>query len=254
MFQITGPALSRGGAAVLSPFAFALSRGEMMGVVGPNGAGKSTLLRAIAGLSAEHVPVTLDGARLGRAAIGHLPQAFSVHSALSVLDCVLLGRRERLGLRVPPDIIAEAEALLAQLGLARIADRPMTALSGGQQQRVLIAQRLFRQPALMLMDEPTSALDLHHQLSALSELRTYARAAGAAVIVALHDLTLAARFCDRILIVADGGCAQPDSPDKVLTRQTIEPNWTVEPEFLRCRDGAMVIVPHSLGQRRPAAK
>lgn len=249
MFQITGPKLLRGRSPILAPFAFTLARGEMLGVVGPNGAGKSTLLRAIAGLSPEPVSVTLDKRRLGREEIGHLPQGFAVQSSLSVLDCVLLGRRERLGLRVAPCLIREAEGMLDQLGLADLAGRPMRALSGGQQQRVLIAQRLFRRPALLLMDEPTSALDLHHQLAALSELRSYAGKACAGVIVALHDLTLAARFCQNVLVVSGGSCAAPAPPEQALSHDIIETNWRIEPEFLRSKDGGIAILPHAIAAR-----
>ncbi|WP_051294545.1 ABC transporter ATP-binding protein [Gemmobacter nectariphilus] len=244
MFTISGPPLWRGKARILDAFSFALRPGEMLGVVGPNGSGKSTLLHAIAGLSPEAVTITRDGRALGRREIGHLPQAFLVKSSISVLECILLGRREDLGLRIRASLIREAEALLHRLGLERLADRPMSALSGGQQQRVLIAQRLFRAPALLLMDEPTSALDLHHQLSALSALQTYARQAEGAVIVALHDLTLAARYCDRILLVSAGACGQPDAPDAVLTRDVLRQFWQIEPEFLACQQGRLVIIPH----------
>ncbi|MFV0333924.1 MAG: ABC transporter ATP-binding protein [Tropicimonas sp.] len=250
MFDITGPALRRGGNRVLGAFSFSVAPGEMLGVVGPNGTGKSTLLRAIAGLAPETVPVTREGRRLGRRDIGHLPQAFAVKSSISVLECVLLGRREELGLRIPAGLIDEAEGLLARLGLAPLADRPMSALSGGQQQRVLITQRLFRTPALMLLDEPTSALDLHHQLSALSALSGYVRQSGAAVIVAMHDLTLAARYCDRIMLVAGGECGAPDLPAKILTRETVSPLWRIDPEFLTCRAESLVIVPHAIPEQQ----
>lgn len=111
----------------------------------------------------------------------------------------------------------------------------MAVLSGGQQQRVLIAQRLFRNPALMLLDEPTSALDLHQQLAALGQLKAHAAETGAAVIVALHDLTLSAKFCDRILLLTDQKCAALEVPAAVRSRRNIEPYWQIEPEFLRCR-------------------
>jgi len=254
MFEISGPALWRGKSRILDAFTFALEPGEMLGVVGPNGSGKSTLLRAIAGLSAESVTVSGHGRALGRREIGHLPQAFAVKSSISVLECILLGRREDLGLRVPAPLIGEAETLLDRLGLADFADRPMSALSGGQQQRVLIAQRLFRAPALMLMDEPTSALDLHHQLSALSALQAYTRQARGAVIVAMHDLTLAARYCDRIMLVSESACGQPDAPDVVLTRDVLRRFWQIEPEFLACQQGSMVIIPHEAVRGSEPAK
>lgn len=246
MFTVCGPALWRGKTAVLGAFSFALAPGEMLGVVGPNGSGKSTLLRAMAGLGAQRVAVARDGRALGRRQIGYLPQGFGVGAALSVLDCVLLGRREALGLRVPMALIDEAHALLGRHGLSGLADRAMSALSGGQQQRVLIVQRLFRAPQLMLMDEPTSALDLHHQLAALAELRGYARRADAAVVVALHDLTLAARYCDRVMLVAGARCGTPDAPEAVLTRDVLRRHWRIEPEFMPCRQGRMVIIPHTL--------
>lgn len=254
MFNISGPALSRGGNPILGAFAFTLHPGEMLGVIGPNGAGKSTLLRAIAGLAAEPVLVRQGKRRLGRPNIGHLPQAFAVKSSISVLECVLLGRREELGLRVPATLIDRAEGLLEHLGLATLADHPMSALSGGQQQRVLITQRLFRAPALMLMDEPTSALDLHHQLSALSALASYARQSGGAIIIAMHDLTLAARYCDRIMLVAGGACSTPERPAQILTRKVISPLWRIDPEFLTCRSGNLVTVPHALAKRPETGK
>lgn len=246
MFEISGPALWRGKSRILNAFSFALEPGEMLGVVGPNGSGKSTLLRAIAGLSAETVAVSRRGLALGRREIGHLPQTFAVKSSISVLECILLGRREDLGLRVPAPLIGEAEALLDRLGLTGLADRAMSALSGGQQQRVLIAQRLFRAPALMLMDEPTSALDLHHQLSALSALQAYARQAQGAVIVAMHDLTLAARYCDRIMLVCKSACGIPGQPENILTQEILEHYWKITPEFIYCSDDSLVVVPHEI--------
>ena len=251
MFDISGPALRRGSRRVLDAFAFSLQPGELLGVLGPNGAGKSTLLRAIAGLAPERVAVLRLGRALGRRQIGHLPQAFTVKSSITVLDCILLGRREDLGLRVPGGLIGQAAGLLEQLGLADHADRPMSALSGGQQQRVLIAQRLFREPALLLMDEPTSALDMHHQLSALSAVSAYAARHGAAVIVALHDLTLAARYCHRIMLTADATCGDPGLPGSVLTPEVLRRHWRIEPEFLWSRRGDMVIVPHDSAALQP---
>ncbi|MFN6951121.1 MAG: ABC transporter ATP-binding protein [Albidovulum sp.] len=247
MFEITTPALFRGRAPVLAPTTFTLPPGATVGIVGPNGAGKSTLLRAISGLSQETVTVRRGGDTLPRRAIGFLPQAFAVAATLSVTDCVLLGRREDLGWSVPKRALAEAQDLLRRFGLEDFAERPICTLSGGQQQRVLLVQRLFRKPALLLLDEPTSALDLHHQLSALSMIRDHARKTGIGVIAALHDLTLAARFCDRILVLADGRVVRNDVPEAAFAGRLIEDHWQVSPEFLRARDGSLVVVPHRLG-------
>lgn len=247
MFDIDVPTLFRGRVQVLERTSFVLAAGSMIGVVGPNGAGKSTLLRAIAGLSQESVAVRRGGEPLAQRAIGFLPQAFFVASTLSVTDCILLGRREDLGWRVPVRARDEARCLLHRFGLAELGGRPMCSLSGGQQQRVLLVQRLFRNPDLLLLDEPTSALDLHHQLSALSMIRDHARETGMAVMAALHDLTLAARFCDRILVLAGGAAVRDDRPAAALASGLIEDHWNVAPEFLKARDGGLVVVPHAMG-------
>ena len=246
MFDLDIPPLRRGRQQVLEAMRLHLPAGALTAVVGPNGAGKSTLLRAIAGLAREPVRVR-DGARiLDRREIGFLPQAFEVRSDLSVLDCVLLGRREEIGWRIAPGAIAGAEAILARFGLDTLAARPMRALSGGQQQRVLLVQRIFRGGALLALDEPTSALDLHHQLAALEALRGHARDTGTAVIAALHDLSLAARFCDRVVLLAEGRLICEDSPEAAFSPEHLVRYWRITPELLRDRDANLLIVPHTV--------
>ncbi len=238
------PAVRKGRTTVLHPAEIKASPCELLGIVGPNGAGKSTLLRSIAGASCPVARVTWHGEVLPPRQIGYLPQAFQVSARLSVLECVVLGRRERLGWRVTPQDLADSAAVLDLLGLAHLADRPLESLSGGQQQMVLLAQRLLRQPALMVLDEPTSALDLHHQLKILSRLRAHARERSVVVVLALHDLTMAARFCDRMLLLHGGRIAACGAGAAILTQERIGNCWGVEPEVLYTRDGAPVIVPH----------
>lgn len=246
MFEQDIPELHRGWTCLLAAATFSLSAGSVTGVVGPNGAGKSTLLRAFAGLAAERVMLLRDGRKLERRAIGFLPQAFEVRSALGVMDCALLGRREQLGWRVPPAAVSKAQRMLDRFGLTSLAARGMHTLSGGQQQRVLLVQRLLRNPELLVLDEPTSALDLHHQLGALATMRDHARNSGAAVLAALPDLTLAARFCDRVIVLAQGRIICEDVPETALAPELIEKHWSIAPEFLRDRDERLVVVPHAL--------
>ena len=244
MIDIDIPTLRRGQTAILSPCRLSLPPGALVGIVGPNGAGKSTVLESVAGLGPTPARITQAKVPLGRHQIGYLPQSFAVRSTLSVLDCILLGRREALGLRIPAAILAEAEALLGATGLAALADRAMIDLSGGQQQRVLIAQRLFRQPRLLVLDEPTSALDLHHQLEVMQTLRHHAEANRIPVILALHDLTLAARSCDRLVVLAQGRICADGPPGQALTADCLQRNWQIEPEILLSRQHLPVIIPH----------
>lgn len=244
MITLHLPALRRGKTAILPACTLTLQPGEVVGVVGPNGAGKTTLLSAIAGLAPEKVRITQNGTEVPRTQIGYLPQAFTVRSQLTVMDCILLGRRETLGLRVPASIIAEAETLLATSGLSDLADRAMQDLSGGQQQRVLIAQRLFRTPKLLILDEPTSALDLHHQLDVMHRLHDHAKTAQIPMIAAIHDLTLAARFCSRILVLAKGNILADAPPSTALSATRLAQNWQIHPEILTSSTGFAVIVPH----------
>ncbi|MHA6265125.1 ABC transporter ATP-binding protein [Arenibacterium sp. CAU 1754] len=245
MFDLEIPPLHRGRHKVLEGMHIELPRGSIAAVVGPNGAGKSTLLRAIAGLGQERVVIREGRRTLGRRDIGFLPQAFEVRSDLSVLDCVLLGRREEMGWRITQRAIAAAQDLLARFFLGDLSARSMRALSGGQQQRVLLVQRIFRGSALLALDEPTSALDLHHQLAALAALQRHARETGAAVIAALHDLTLAARFCDRVVLLADNRMICQDTPEAVISKQLVGQYWHISPELLLDRDDHLVVVPHS---------
>ncbi|WP_068306733.1 ABC transporter ATP-binding protein [Pararhodobacter sp. CCB-MM2] len=233
----------RGRQTVISRCAVSLPSNGLIAVVGPNGAGKSTLLMALAGLLRHTGKRTLDGAPIAQGIVGFLPQTFAVRSALSVEDCVLLGRREELGLRVRPVLREAAHSALAQLGLATLAERRMDSLSGGQQQLVLIAQRLMRSPRLMILDEPTSALDLYHQLEVLTQLR--ALSTNMLTIAALHDLTLASRFADALLLVRGGTLVAGRAQD-VLCAKHLREAWHIEPEFLTDRAGMQVVVPHRL--------
>ena len=242
--QVGVPAIRKRRTTVLQALSLTAPAGRILGVIGPNGAGKSTLLRSIAGQGEAPARLALRGLPLARGAIGFLPQAFQVTARLTVTECVLLGRRETLGWHLATGDLADAAAVLDRLGLAGMADRELDSLSGGQQQMVLLAQRLLRRPVLMLLDEPTSALDLRHQLAILQHLRAYARDHGAVVILALHDLTLAARFCDRLLLLAGGRMVATGAAADVLTADRIGAAWGISPEILVSRDGAPVIVPH----------
>ena len=196
--------------------------GELVGVIGPNGAGKSTLLSALAGLQRSQGEVRLDGRALSTIApreraqlLGYLPQAGHSAWALPVRDVVAMGR-------LPwgdADAAAIDMAMLAT-GAHRLATRRIDRLSGGEQARVWLARVLAGQPRVLLADEPVASLDLYYQREVMGALRRFADA-GNAALVAIHDLGLAARHCDRLLLLAGGGLQAQGTPAQVLTSEQL---------------------------------
>lgn len=226
MLQASGLGVRRGGALVLDEVDLALRPGEVLGVLGPNGAGKSTLLDALCG---ELIPasgdVRLDGRLLGdwpaqerarRLAV--LPQSSSLSFAFAVVDVVAMGRLPHASGRLRDRESVDAALHAADAGHLR--ERSYLALSGGERQRVHLARVLAQlwpggEGQVLLLDEPTSALDPLHQHTTLQAVRDFA-SQGAAVLVILHDLNLAARYCDRILLLRQGKPHALGSPSEVL--------------------------------------
>ena len=201
--------------------------GEMLGVIGPNGSGKSTLIRVLAGVRAPDTGVVrLDGAdlralpRRARARrIALVPQETHLSFPILVRDLVLLGRSPhtgRFGLEGADDLRAAHEAMV-RAGVLEFADRPVDELSGGERQRVVLARALAQDAGLLLLDEPTSFLDLKHAVVLLDLVRELCRGRGLAVAVVLHDLNLAAMYCDRLLLLDRGRVHAAGTPDEVLT-------------------------------------
>lgn len=223
------------------------SRG-LVAIIGPNGAGKSTLLKALAGVIPHEGQKSLDQGWPDPSRIGYLPQDFTVNAAMSVAECVLLGRRERLGWWITARDRAEVTRVLARLDLASLAGARMDRLSGGQQQRVLLAQRLLRDPRLLILDEPTSALDLHHQLEVLTHLRQLSE--DRLVIVSLHDLTLAGRFAAQVVLIEDGAVRIAGSPETVLRSSHLDHVYAIDSQILTDRSGAPVVIANRPEERR----
>lgn len=226
-----------GGRTVLDDAAIAVAPTELVGLVGPNGAGKTTMLRALAGLLApDGGTVLLGGTAVGaidpRALardLAYLPHGAPCHWRLPVERVVALGRLPHQGRFGRPasgdgDVI---EAALHRAGVVQFRDRPVQTLSAGERARVMIARALAQEPRVLLADEPTVALDPYHQLRVLDLLRDRA-AAGAAVVAVLHDLSLAARFCSRIVLLVAGRVAADGSPAEVLTPARLRAAYGVD--------------------------
>ncbi|MCK4712617.1 MAG: ABC transporter ATP-binding protein, partial [Marinosulfonomonas sp.] len=226
MLKIENIDVGYDGTTVLQAINAQFEPGTLTALVGPNGTGKSTLLKAMAGLIPATGSVQLGNTPLKGTerlnAIAYMPQDTGAQSSLTVLEVVLLGRLRSLSLRIGDDIRAQAVAALQRFRLEAFQDRAIGALSGGQRQLVFLAQSLFRGPKVLLLDEPTAALDLRHQLVVLERIREACRSSGMIVVAAMHDLTLAARFADRIVFLHDGNVAAEGPPAAVLTPAILE--------------------------------
>ncbi|MCW5773464.1 MAG: ABC transporter ATP-binding protein [Rhodospirillaceae bacterium] len=237
----------------------ATAGGEVVGLIGPNGAGKTTLLRAMAGLiEPQSGRVTLGGrplAGLGRIdrarRIGYLPQAGEIHWALPVAEVVLMGRLPHLDpwQSAGDEDRAIAARAMAALGIGDLAGRAATRLSGGEKARVLLARALAGEPEILLADEPVAGLDPYFGLEVMEHLAARA-AAGMGVVVVLHDLALAARFCHRLVLMQHGKVAAEGAPADVLSPERLAAVYRIE--ALRGRhEGADYVLPWRRVDRPP---
>lgn len=216
------------GRKVLSDVGFTVPDGAILGILGPNGSGKTTLLRCLAGLQAPSAgQIRIDGAdpralRPAELARRLALQAQDSAAALgfTVRDVVSMGRlvhRRSVFSASGAEDRAIVEDALARLELEASAERPVEQLSGGERQRVMIARALAQRPRILLLDEPTNHLDIQHRFAVLDLVRSL----GITVVMTLHDIELAARWCDRLLLLKDGRLQADATPEKALTAERL---------------------------------
>ena len=222
--------VSLAGRAVLRDVSLSLSAGHLVALVGPNGAGKTTLLRALAGLVASEGVIHIRGDVLSSLSLrerarrfAYLPQGHLVHWPLPARDIVALGRYPH-GATDPARLTAkDAEAVLRAMqatDVMEFSERRVTQLSGGERSRVALARVLAVEAPVILADEPTSSLDPRHQIDVMKTLRAAADK-NALVIVVTHDIGLAARFADAVLVLAEGRLVSQGAPAKALSEQVM---------------------------------
>jgi len=226
-----------GGVTILKDVSFAVGQGEVVGLIGPNGAGKSTALRAALGLverlsgsvRAGEIDVTSLEPRERAKLMSYVPQGAPVHWPLTAERTVALGRVPHLNpwQELSPKDEAAIEASMRQTDCWAFRERLVTTLSGGERSRVLLARTLAVEAKYILADEPTASLDPMHQLQVMDILRSEA-AAGTGVLVVIHDLAQALRYCDRLVLLLDGTCAVQGSPRDVLTDEHLRTAFGVE--------------------------
>ena len=262
------------GTRVLDGVSLTIGRGRWVVVIGPNGAGKSTLLKALVGLVPAHGRVELDPRSQSPAPHPHPhphphltpPQRLRAHSGggpararlvayvaqnpvlppgMTVAEYVLLGRSAHLGWlaaegRADREIVAQ---VLERLSLTAFADRPITDLSGGEVQRATLGRALAQQTPILVLDEPTSALDIGHQIAVLELIDELRAEADLTVVSAMHDLSVAGRFADELVLLDQGTVAASGPPAEVLTEATLSRYYQTPVQVLAGADGGAVVVP-----------
>lgn len=249
----TSVSVAYGERTAVEPFTDAVEAGEWLGLIGPNGAGKSSLLRAIAGLVPSSGEIEVDGRSLGampareRARhVAYVAQSPITPADMTAFDYALLGRWPyvgRLGAETAHDRRVVGD-VLERLRLVEFRARPLGELSGGERQRVVLARALAQETSVLLLDEPTSALDIGHQQQALelvTELRCHQQLT---VLAAMHDLTLAGTYSDRLVMLDEGAVIASGTASDVLTAERLGQVYhacvtvDIDPD-----DGAVIVVP-----------
>ena len=239
-----------GGREVVREVTAEIETGDWVALIGPNGAGKTSLLRAVAGLLPCDGSVSLEGAplaELGRREraqrLALVPQEPRTPPWLTVAEYVLMGRTpylRPLAREGDADHDAAARAL-SRLDLDELAERTLGTLSGGERQRVVVARALAQEASIVLLDEPTASLDIGHQQQALDLLDALRETEGLTLVAAMHDLTLAAQYADRVLLLDRGRVVADGAPADVLTEEALAQHYGARVRVVTLDDGVAVL-------------
>jgi iron complex transport system ATP-binding protein len=245
--------VSYDGCPVVSDVTTAVAAGEWVALIGPNGAGKSSLLRAVTHLTPHAGTVSIGGDDLAALSwrerarlIAYIPQKPETPAAMTVFDYTLLGRTPHIGRfgvesendrRICVDVLARLDLLL-------LADRPLMTLSGGEVQRAALARALAQEAPVLVMDEPTSALDLGRRVEVLELVDDLRIERSLAVLSVMHDVTLAAQFADRVVLLADGSMVASGSPEDVLKPELLTRCFGGQVRVMTDDTGRLIVVPY----------
>jgi len=237
LLRVANLRVKLGRTAVVDGVSFDVGPGEMVGIIGPNGSGKTTTLRAVSGLvDPDYGSVELSGVRLDQLdararakKVAYLPQSSGHGMSFTAMEIALMGRYPHLGRFQVEGANDRKIALnaLKRTGVEAFVDRQIGDMSGGERKRVLIARSLAQEPELLLLDEPTASLDLKHQIELMALIHTEATAGMGAVVV-LHDVSLAARHCDRLVLLDHGKLVADGRPSEVITAENLANVFEVE--------------------------
>jgi iron complex transport system ATP-binding protein len=253
MLEVKGLEFAYGKKKILQGVSFALRQKEIVGVVGPNGAGKSTLIKLLTKvLAPSSGEILLNGQtiqKMSRLALARqlavVPQSGDLPSDYRVDDLVMMGRTPHLGFlaresKRDHDLV---QRVMQRVDVWQFRDRFASDLSGGEKQRVVLAKALVQEPSFLLLDEPTNHLDLKYQIEVLSLVRQEVRG-GLGALVVLHDLNLASRLCDRLLVMQQGSVVAEGRPSEILTETLVASVYGASVSILQEVDKSPVIIPN----------
>lgn len=239
LLTLSNLSVSLRGRDVFRDISLSIAAGELVGLIGPNGAGKTTLMRAALGLlpaTGQSSLAALSQAERARQ-VAWMPQSREIAWPISVDDVVMLGRLPHMTSRQPSQVDRQrADEALEWMELVDMRNRAATRLSGGEQARVLIARALAQDTPLLMADEPVAGLDPAHQISTMQTFGNLAKA-GKSVLVSLHDLSLAARHCTRIVMLGEGGLVADGPPSEVLTPERLAHVFHITAWYRSTEDG-----------------
>lgn len=228
----------------LDGVSFTANSGEVTTLIGPNGAGKTTLLKSVLGVNRASGTICIRGKNIESCKprdlskkISYLTQESAYLPALTVFEVVLLGRMHTLNLKVQDSELEKVLHTLAILHLEDLADRPYYALSGGQRKIVGIAQAIVKEPELLILDEPTANLDMQHDLEVMDLITAYTRSRNITTVVTLHDLNLACKYSDRLVLLNSGAVAAQGKPGEVINEEVIRSVYGVKAKVHSDEDG-----------------
>ena len=256
ILQIQDTSFSYDQENVLHSVSMNVEAGEFAGVIGPNGSGKSTLLKILGGVLTPNSGkllfkgkdfVDFNRKELARS-ITWIPQDHPMIFPFKVSEVVLMGRHPYLSAFTfeGDEDIEIARSAMEQTQTLQFAQRRFNEISGGEKQRVVIAGAIAQEPELMILDEPTSALDIKYQIQILNILKELNQKKNMTVILAMHDLHLASKFCNRLILLEEGKIFQDGKPEEVLQKEHLEKVYGIKVHLIRDHDGDIIISPETL--------
>ena len=235
---------------VLNDISFNVEKGKIKGLIGPNGSGKSTLLKNILYLERPVAGknflnnITIEKMTLKERAknISYVPQFTTPNFPHSVFYTVLMGRKPYIGWNYAQEDEKKTHGVLKQMGLDELSERLFSNLSGGEKQKVILARAVVQECPVMLLDEPTSNLDLRHKQDLMKALRDMVESQNVSILIAIHDLNLAARFCDEIILLNHGEKVVEGTPREVITKENIEEVYQVKIKIMYEENDPLIFI------------